>query len=372
MASKLLQLVILTTLLGFLTAQECLLTQYRDASNLCQPCVGNCATCQAPNYCITCVANTFLVATTTNITCKPCTQVLYGCSICLTSLNCQTCQFGFILKSGKCESCSASVSNCSNCSSDGTTCNQCRYPYILDNNTCVSSTVAKILVGVQTVYMVVNNVTLAKVVLDNGSLLNASLTPNGCNQFQVYQNGSCIRLIYQCKAYQTNALCSVCHDGFIRTIYGDCEVKTYLLRCEDGFWKDAANEVCVKVDVSCDWYFPNNGSCFNCSSNYNMVSGICVPNTQCTSRQFFSAGQCVSVPLACLSFLSNGTCTSCSNGNTLTAGICTPSITVVRAWNDCVFPCSTCFYGQLTYCFSCRFGYQLKDHQYGSCEPLIY
>ena len=72
------------------------------------------------------------------------------------------------------------------------------------------------------------------------------------------------------------------------------------MRCEDGYWRDAAKDVCNKVDVSCDWYFPNNGSCFNCSVNYTFDSNKnCVPNQQCTSRQFFAQGVCVDVPLAC-------------------------------------------------------------------------
>ena len=102
-----------------------------------------------------------------------------------------------------------------------------------------------------------------------------------------------------------------------------------------------------------------------------MVNGSCVPNKQCTNREFFSNGNCVQVPLACLTFLGDGTCTSCASGNVLLSGVCTPAVPAVRAWNDCTFPCSTCFFGELTYCFSCRFGYQLRNAQYGTCVPIV-
>ena len=32
----------------------------------------------------------------------------------------------------------------------------------------------------------------------------------------------------------------------------------------------------------------------------------------------------------------------------------------------------TCYYAKLNYCFSCKFGYQLKDAQYGTCVPIVY
>ena len=146
------------------------------------------------------------------------------------------------------------------------------------------------------------------------------------------------------------------------------------MQCEDGYWLDSVNDVCIKVDVSCDWYYPNNGSCYNCSTNYvmNSQTGVCEPGKNCTNREFFSNGRCVSVPLVCLTFLADGTCTGCASGFTLSNGVCTPSITVVRAWNDCVFPCATCFYDVLDFCFSCRFGYQLQNHQYGRCVAILH
>lgn len=79
----------------------------------------------------------------------------------------------------------------------------------------------------------------------------------------------------------------------------------------------------------------------------------------------------MSVPLACLSFLADGTCTRCAEGNTLTEGACQLSVTTVT-YDDCVFPCMTCFYAKLDYCFSCRYGYQLVNSQYGSCSPSVY
>ena len=360
MISRLWQLVVLTTLLGLLSAQTCPAGSWRDANNLCQPCPSNCASCTDGKYCLTCNVNTFLVVGTNEVTCKPCNTVIIGCSVCLTSVSCATCQAGFVFENNTCIPCVKKINNCSDCSvmNGSATCKECRFPYILVNNTCISSTVKKITSGANTVYVNTTNGTVVpKVVLDSGTLIDANLTKDGCNQFQVFLFGKCLRLIYQCLIYQENGLCHTCHNNFLRTIYGDCAPENYIIQCEDGYWLDAANDKCVKVDVSCDWFFPNNGSCSNCSANYNMVNGSCVPNKKCTSREFFHQGNCVSVPLACLTFLSDGTCTSCSTGNTLVSGVCKPSVAAVKAWNDCVFPCSTCFFAQLNFCFSCRFGY---------------
>lgn len=156
------------------------------------------------------------------------------------------------------------------------------------------------------------------------------------------------------------------------TIFGDCAPNSTVLQCENGYWHNSVADKCEKVSVACDWYFPNNGSCFNCSKNYVMTSERkCLPNLNCNSRQFFYEGECVSVPFACLNFTSDGNCTSCAEGNTLKNGVCTLTISTV-AFNDCVFPCSTCFYSKLDYCFSCRFGYELQGHQYGTCVPILY
>ena len=376
MNTKVFQLLILSCLVGLLSAQgQCIGGRWMDANNLCQPCPSLCATCQNANYCTTCTANNFLVVGSGEVMCKPCSTVQIGCSVCLTNVACETCQWGFVNENNTCIACDQKITNCSNCSvvNNTATCSQCRYPYILSNNTCISSTVDAITAGVQTVYVQqTNGSNLPFVRLDSGALTPASITTDGCNQYQVFLFNRCVRLIYQCLVYQENGLCKICHNGYLRTIYGDCAVETYIMQCEDGYWRDAANDRCVKVDVSCDWYFPSTGKCFNCSSNYNMQNGSCVPNKKCTNREFFHNGSCVSVPLACLTFLGDGTCTSCASGNTLKNGACTPSLPAVRAWNDCVFPCSTCFFGELSYCFSCRFGYQLRNHRYGTCVPIVF
>lgn len=137
---------------------------------------------------------------------------------------------------------------------------------------------------------------------------------------------------------------------------------------------DSAQDKCLPVPVGCDYYFPNNGTCFNCTTNYVLnARGACVPSIQCSNRQFFKNGVCIDVPLACLSFLSNGTCTACATSYTLNSntGACEVGITQVRQFNDCVAPCNTCFYAQLNYCFSCRTGYALLGGRFGTCIPIV-
>lgn len=268
-----------------------------------------------------------------------------------------------------CSPCKSTLSGCEFCSTDGAVCTQCRYPHILINNTCVSATVSNITDGAQTIN---SNTSTPTVQLSNGTVVSAVIDSNGCNQLQVFWNGKCIKRIPQCQVYQNSGLCQVCNAGYLVTIFGDCTVNSTVLNCEVGYWLDSVSNTCKKVDVSCDWYYPNNGSCFNCSKNYVKASnGNCVPALNCSNRQFFFEGRCVDVSLSCLTFLPNGTCTGCAPGNDLVNGGCVLTVKNV-AFNDCLFPCSTCFYAKLDYCFSCRFGYQLQNSQYGTCIPILY
>jgi hypothetical protein len=97
-----------------------------------------------------------------------------------------------------------------------------------------------------------------------------------------------------------------------------------------------------------------------------MNNGACLPNLNCTSRQFFYQGLCVGVPLACASFTANGTCIGCVAGTHLQDGICTQSIQTVYI-NYCTFPCYTCFQARPNFCYSCSIGYSLVNGRYGSC-----
>ena len=154
MASKFIQLFLVAAMASVIVAQTCPSGQYRDTNNLCQSCLSNCRTCESAEYCTSCNANTFLVIATGSVSCRPCSRVLQGCSICLTNIACKTCATGYVLEAdNKCSSCATRIANCSTCSTDGLTCQQCRYPYILTNNTCISSTVEKIKTGVRTVYV---------------------------------------------------------------------------------------------------------------------------------------------------------------------------------------------------------------------------
>ena len=83
-----------------------------DALQTCDPCVGNCATCQ----------NT----TSTCLTCKP--------NFYLQGINCVACSPPMIVEGGDCVSC---TSPCATCQGTRTNCTSCdnTKPYIL-NNTC--------------------------------------------------------------------------------------------------------------------------------------------------------------------------------------------------------------------------------------------
>lgn len=299
--------------------------------------------------------------------------MLVGCVTCLSNLACQSCDQRFFNKNGTCLSCNTTVSNCSNCSADGATCNQCRYPYILKDNACVSETTEKIIAGgnLNPVAPQPNTYTTKNETLPNGTTITFIIDSNGCNQFQVFVSGKCFKVIPNCQVYQPSGFCSICNNNYLVTIFGDCIGNKTILKCEDGFWLDQAINTCVKVSVSCDWYYPNNGSCLNCSTNYQLVSGLCLPKVNCTDRQFYANGKCFDINFLCTTFTQDGTCTGCAKGYQLVGGVCTLAVSVVQV-NLCTFPCQTCFYDNLDFCFSCKFGYQLKNARYGTCVPVLY
>lgn len=128
---------------------------------------------------------------------------------------------------------------------------------------------------------------------------------------------------------------------------------------------------CDLPSPNCDFFYLTNGTCVNCTTYYVLANGTCVPNLNCTSRQFFSQGRCVDVPLACANFTTDGLCTKCTDGNTLIGGLCTASISIVNT-NYCNPPCRTCFYLKPDYCFSCQSNWELVNHAYGSCKLILF
>lgn len=199
----------------------------------------------------------------------------------------------------------------------------------------------------------------------------AIIDKNGCNQFQTFTQGRCVKTIPNCQIYQPSGFCQICNTNFLVTIFGDCVNNNTQLRCENGYWLNKTADVCVKVSIACDWFYPNNGSCFNCTTNYRFENGVCVPKVNCTNRQFYSNGVCVDVNRLCATWTLEGLCTGCVAGFYINNGQCLQIVSSVKV-NLCTFPCQTCFNERLDYCFSCAFGYQLKNTRFGSCVPIIY
>jgi hypothetical protein len=155
------------------------------------------------------------------------------------------------------------------------------------------------------------------------------------------------------------------------TIYGDCTPQNRYLSCENGYWLNSNTDACVKVSPACDWYYPNNGSCLNCSTGYAWINNACVQNVACNSRQFFYSGTCIDVPSQCITFSSiDGACTSCQFGYNLQGGLCAFSQSNVVSGNGCSFPCNTCAKSDPSFCYSCVTYYQLVGATYGSCVSV--
>lgn len=364
MGSKFLQLTLLFLLVAAFVAQNCASNQYYANNGTCQNCAANCSTCANALYCLSCNNNFFLVASATNVTCQSCSQIYVGCSACLSNVACTQCITGYFLMNTICVPCAAQNLYCAQCSTDGSTCTLCQYPFFLVNNVCTSQTINDIL-GKNT-----TNSTSGNITLPNGTNVAPVYDSNGCNQIQIFYFARCINVIANCVLYQQSGLCQYCAKGYLVTIYGDCTTVNTNLRCEAGYWLNSANNSCVPVSDACDWYYPNNGSCLNCSTGYLFVNNSCVPSIQCNGRQFFYYGTCVNVPSQCITFTSNGTCTSCQLGYNLNSGLCTLSQQYIVN-NPCTFPCKTCHFANYSYCFSCQLYYQLVQAQYGSCIPIL-
>lgn len=275
MRSNFMQLGLLLALATAISTLTCTSTQYYVNDVQCVNCPSTCATCSNADFCTSCNDKYFLVRNPFNVTCQGCSQIFVGCSVCLSNVACTKCIDGYFVKNSVCAPCSARTLFCVNCSADGSTCNQCAYPFILDkNNLCVSQTVNSV-IGNTGAAPISNSTTpnttipTNLVTLPNGTQVPAVYDANGCNQVQIYVYGKCFKTIPQCSLYQNNGLCQYCSNGYLVTLFGDCSPANRILNCESGFWRDSAKDACVKVSPSCDWYYPNNGSCYNCSIGYN-------------------------------------------------------------------------------------------------------
>ena len=380
MGSKLLQLVALLSLVGLMSAISCSSNQYYAFDGSCVNCPENCSTCSNAQFCTACLSNFYLVSNNYNVTCQTCSQIFVGCATCLSNVACTKCISGYFISNAVCTPCSSKIIFCNSCSNDGKTCIDCSYPFILVNNLCVSQVISAVSGG-NTGALPNNsqastgnsssrpNVTL--ITLANGTKVVPVLDGNGCNQIQIYYQGRCIKKIDFCSIYQPSGLCQFCMPSYLVTIYGDCTPNNRVLACEDGYWHNVKADSCVPVSPACDWYYPNNGSCLNCSKGYTMVNGSCVQSLVCNSRQFFDSGVCVDVPASCATFSPiDGACTACVSGYNLGGGICTKTQRNVVAGNGCTFPCNTCVQSRPGFCFSCVIHYQLRGGQYGTCVPV--
>ena len=379
MSSKIVQLALLLALLAAASGQSCSSSQFYAFNGSCVDCPANCTTCSNAEFCTACKDTFFLVSNSFNVTCQTCSKIFVGCLTCLSNVACTKCAAGYFISGGICTPCSAKNLFCAECSADGSNCTVCSYPFILYNNLCVSAVVSNITgapnpAAAQNASTPAGNTTANTtklVTLANGTKVPEVLDANSCNQIEIFYQGRCIRSIPRCKLYQPSGLCAYCESGYIVTLYGDCSVKNRFLRCEQGYWLNQDTDSCVKVSVACDFYYPNNGSCLNCSSGYKMEEGKCVQAVNCSSRQFFFEGSCIDVQPQCTAFKSDGACTACQQGYKLAGGLCVIQQNTIVGGSNCNFPCNTCHFADSKFCFSCAIYYQLSGAKYGTCIPVL-
>lgn len=102
-----------------------------------------------------------------------------------------------------------------------------------------------------------------------------------------------------------------------------------------------------------------------------MKDSICVRTLQCLSREFIKDGQCVKVPVECITFNPDGACTACLPLYSLVDGECKQLKPLDTSNSKCISPCSTCLESDQRYCLSCLLGFKLNEGSYGSCISAV-
>lgn len=238
---------------------------------------------------------------------------------------------------------------------------------------------------------------------DNQACLQCS------NGWAFNANKVCTAVSDQCKAWDSNGLCTACFKGYDLKS-GSCvaspsnNAKPSDIGCAQWDWD---NQICLKcsknwvfntkgtcIQVSSQCLTSNtNGQCTSCYKGYDLVNGICYfsPSNnakpldlgcakwdwdnliclQCSTNWIFNADKvCIQVDPLCSSFSSSGTCTACFSGYNLSNGKCVQSNPLCKSV-DKNGACLTCFTGYVLYKSNCTPISKLADLYlyYSQCCP---
>ena len=177
-----------------------------------------------------------------------------------------------------------------------------------------------------------------------------------CSDNWVMSNGKCVPVSDKCKTFDTNGHCVSCYAGY-NNVNGRCELapiekvtdegcakwnwnEKVCLQCSNN-WVFNQQGKCVPVSDQCRTFDPS-GNCVTCYAGYNNVNGRCElapiekPSDlgcatwnwkdkiclQCSDNWVMSNGKCVPVSDKCKTFDLSGHCVSCYKGYRLVNGKC--------------------------------------------------
>ena len=113
------------------TCTQCVAnTHYLDSSNHCQPCGGQCSTCDASGVCLSCNSGYYLNPSSSCVACPS------NCANCDSSGTCTNCVAGYHLDTTS-FTCIACSSNCASCNAAGCTSCITGFLFVADKQMCV-------------------------------------------------------------------------------------------------------------------------------------------------------------------------------------------------------------------------------------------
>lgn len=194
--SKLINALIFTAVILFLSTHSYSLCGTSTATNACFPCSSNCSSCSSQNNCTACSPQYYLSSSY----CLPC---LANCLTCTNSTVCTTCTNPFVLNSNfTCDICT--ISNAISCSSTVTASSCASYYYLSDGYcdncmlNCLSCSSSSTCNACGTGYYL-----NATVITCNPCSLGCSV----CNQYSPSNCTSCLsNYIYDSNAYTCTSI----------------------------------------------------------------------------------------------------------------------------------------------------------------------
>lgn len=364
-------------------------------SQACQPCSSECLTCQySPTTCTSCntslnltldflsnrcvavCPNGLFNSVPSGAKCQPCSAVCLTCST--LASNCTSCS-STILQNGTCVSsctegyyysnrtCLACDSRCSICSSS-IKCQTCSIGYFMNSSIsgavpCISlcsdgyyaDTTVRMCIGCSPPCRTCLN-SLQCLSCLSGWLFSTSCAfscPTGT--YSDDSTGSCLQCSQKCLSCSlAKDRCTSCADELLLSNY------SCIVSCQSGSYLDVASSSCMPCQLPCKTCTGSAVQCLSCLIKFLTKSHTCddtCPQGSFPNSSTLTCDQCTSPCLSCSSANQCTTCISqyflepdlscvkqCENTEYGSNGLCIP----------CLFPCLTCT--SSSECLSCQTG----------------